>query len=174
MVQLNVGRRTASEKLQVPRIVTLPRENGDNTLAPNVLDRVEDTQLIVDHYVPLCRVNALNLGEFALLMDIDQHAVFESRPEPGALDLPRLEHRIAIGKDDRRAPLADVLDDIKRAGIKPVGKRIIDEPARHPQHPWIVHLFKPEPLQCTEIVRIAELLPQFFKNVPVKVAGFDT
>ena len=68
--------------------------------------------------------------------------------------------------------MADVLDDIKRACIKPVGKRIIDEPARHPQHPWIVHLFKPEPLQCTEIVRIAELLPQFFKNVPVKVAGF--
>src|ERR1700730_3669221 len=64
MVQLNVGRRTASEKLQVPRIVTLPRENGDNTLAPNLLDRVEDAQLIVDHYVPLCRIRALNVGKF--------------------------------------------------------------------------------------------------------------
>src|SRR6202023_2063636 len=105
MVQLNVGRRTAGHNLRVPRVVALSQKNGGDALAPNLLDRVEDPQLIVDRYVPLCRINALNLGKLPLLMDIDQHAVFESRPEPGALDLPGLEQRIAIGKDDRRAPL---------------------------------------------------------------------
>src|ERR1700730_8514552 len=62
-------------------------------------------------------------------MDIDQHAAVESRPEPGALDLPGLEYRVAIGEDDRGTPLPDVLDGIKRACIKPIGKRIIDKPA---------------------------------------------
>jgi hypothetical protein len=62
---------------------------------------------------------------------------------------------------------------MKRAGIKPVGKRIVDEPARHPQHPWVVHLFEPESFQCAEVVGIAELTPQLFENGPVKLTGID-
>jgi len=77
----------------------------------------------------LCRIKTLNLGEFPLLMNIDEHAVFKSRPEPGALDLTGLEYGVAVREDNRRTPLLDMAYGMKRAGIKPVSKRIIDEPA---------------------------------------------
>ncbi len=172
MVQLNVGRLTAGENLRVPRVVALLQENGGDAPAPDLFDRVEDAQLIIDHYIPLCWIKALHIGKFPLLVDINERAAVEGRPEPGALDLPGLEYRVAIGEDDRGTPLLDVLDGIKRACIETVGKRIIDEPARHPQHPWVVHLLKPESFQCTEVVGIAELTPQPFENVPVKLAGW--
>ena len=105
---MNVGWRIASENSRVPRVVALPWEHRGDALTPHLLHRVEDAQLIIDHDIPLCRIKTLNLGKFLLLMDIDEHAVFESRPEPGALDLPRLEHRIAIREDNRGTPLLDV------------------------------------------------------------------
>src|ERR1700730_2053359 len=64
MVQLNVGRLTAGENLRVPRVVALPHENGGDAPTPNLVDRVEDAQLIIDHYIPLCRINALHIGKF--------------------------------------------------------------------------------------------------------------
>ena len=54
--------------------------------------------------------------------------VFKSRPEPGALNLTGLEYGVAIGEDDCWPPLPNVLDGLKRTCIKPIGKRIIDEP----------------------------------------------
>ena len=129
MVQLDVGWLTTREKLRVPRVMALPREHCGDALAPHLLNRVEDAQLIIDHYITLCRIKTLNFGKFPLLMDIDEHAAVESRPEPGALDLPRLEHRIAIREDDRGTPSLEVLDSLKRTCIKPIGKRIVDEPA---------------------------------------------
>jgi hypothetical protein len=171
VVQLNIRGLTAREKFSVPRVVALPWEDSGDPLTPHLLDSIEDAQLIVDHYILLCRIKTLNLGEFFFLMDIDEHAVFEGRPESGAHNFSRLEHRIAVREDNRRTPLLDVAYGMKRAGIKPVSKRIVDEPARHPQHPWIVHLFEPESLQCAEVVRIAELPPQLFENVPVKFTG---
>src|SRR5262249_39304419 len=134
-------------------------------------DRIEDTQLIIDHDIALCRINALHLGKFKLLMDINEHVAGKGRPEPGAFDLARLEHRVAIGEDDRRTPLLNVFDGIERAWIKSLGKWIVDEPARHKQHPWIVHFLEPESFQCAEVIGIAELAPKLFENIPVKFAG---
>ena len=48
--QLNVGWLTAREKFSV---VALPREHSGDALAPHLLNRVEDAQLIIDHYIPL-------------------------------------------------------------------------------------------------------------------------
>src|ERR1700730_17007816 len=117
--------------MRVPRVVALPREHGGDALPPNLLDRVEDVQLIIDHYIPLCRIKTLDLGKFPLLVDIDEHAAVKGCPEPGALDLPGLEYCVAIGEDDRGTPLLNVLDGLKRTCIKPVGKRIVDKPAGH-------------------------------------------
>jgi hypothetical protein len=50
MVQLNVGWLTAREKFSVPCVVALPREHSRDALAPHLLNRVEDAQLIIDHY----------------------------------------------------------------------------------------------------------------------------
>ncbi len=111
------------------RVVALPWEHRGDALTPHLLHRVEDAQLIIDQDIPLCRIKTLNLGKFPLLMDIDEHVVFKGRPEPGALDLTGLEYGVAIGEDDRGTPLPNVLDGLKRACIKPIGKRIIDEPA---------------------------------------------
>jgi hypothetical protein len=36
----------------------------------DLLDSVEDAQLIVDHYIPLCRIKTLDLGKFPLGFDI--------------------------------------------------------------------------------------------------------
>ena len=74
--------------------------SGRCEIPPN---RVEDAQLIIDHYIPLPDKDA-DLGKFLLLMNIDEHAAFESRPEPGALNLPRLEDRIAIREDEHASP----------------------------------------------------------------------
>ena len=36
-----------------------------------------------------------------------------------------------------------------------------------------MHLFQPESFQSAEVVRITELAPQLFENIPVKLAGID-
>jgi hypothetical protein len=64
----------------------------------------------------------------------------------------------------------DVLHGVQRAGIKTVSERIIDQPARHPQHLRAMQRFDPVALQCAQVVDVSKLLPQFFKNVPVAVA----
>ena len=69
-----------------------------------------------------------------------------------------------------RAPLLGVLHRVQRARIKTVGERIIDQPARHPQHFRAMQRFDPVALQCAQVVDVSELVPQFFKNVPVAVA----
>jgi len=127
MIQLNVGWRIVRENLRIVRIVALPWEHRGDALTPHLLHCVEDAQFIIDHYIPLCRIKTLNLGKFLLLMDIDEHAVFKSAQSPERSTLRagiRRRHR----EDDRGTPLPNVLDGFKRTCIKPIGKRIIDEP----------------------------------------------
>src|SRR5262245_11996679 len=58
-------------------------------------------------------------------------------------------------------------DGIERPGIQPVRKRIVHEKRRHREHAWIERRLVPEPLQRAEVVRVAELCPQRFENLPV-------
>ena len=63
VVQLNVGWRTVRENLRVVRVVALPWEHRGDALTPHLLHRIEDSQLIIDHYIPLCRIKTLDLGK---------------------------------------------------------------------------------------------------------------
>jgi hypothetical protein len=125
---LNIRGLAVGENMRVSRVVTLLRQHGADALAPNTLDCVEDAQLVIDHHIPPCRIKALHVSKFLLLVNVDEHAAIESCPKPGTVDFPRLEHRIAIGQDDRGTPFLDVSDRIKRASIKPIAERIVDEP----------------------------------------------
>src|SRR5262245_19001838 len=60
---------------------------------------------------------------------------------------------------------------IQRTRIKAIGERVIDQPARHPQHLRTVQVLRPVALQRAEVIGISELAPQLFKNLPIPVAG---
>ena len=159
--------------MRVSRVVTLLGEHGLDALAPTVLNRIEDAQLVINHHIALCWIKALHISKLLFLVNINEHAAVERRPKTGAIDFSRLEYRIAIGQNDRWTPLLDMLDRAKGAFIDPIAERIVHEPARHQQNSRIVHLLEPESLQCAEIVGIAEFAPHFLKNFPVTVAVLD-
>src|SRR5262249_45218970 len=125
VVQLNIRGPTAGEKLWILRVVTLPWEHSRDALAPHFLDRIEDAQFVIDHHIPLSGIKALHIGKFLLLMDIDEDAAVESCPNPGPIDFPRLEPRVAIRQDDCRTPLLDMFDRIKRARVKAIAEGIV-------------------------------------------------
>src|SRR5262249_55516305 len=80
LIQLNVRRLVAGKTSSILRVMALHREHGGYALAPDLFDRIEDTPLIVDHDIALCRINALHFGKFKLLVDINEHAAVKGGP----------------------------------------------------------------------------------------------
>ena len=62
------------------RIVTLAREHRHQAIAPCVLHRREDAQLVVDHDVTACRIALCDGIEHLLLVDVDQHVPVDRFP----------------------------------------------------------------------------------------------
>lgn len=51
-----VGRRVSLDCLDVGRVVALPEKDGRDPAFPATLDRVEDTNLVVNDDVVVCRI----------------------------------------------------------------------------------------------------------------------
>jgi hypothetical protein len=64
-----------------------------------------------------------------------------------------------------------MLHGAQGARIQAVGKRVVDQPARHAQHLRAMHLFDSKPLKRTQVIDVSQFLSQFFKDCPVPVAS---
>src|SRR5579872_1914131 len=78
--KLDVGGRILGQGLRVEGIVTLFRENGRDFVAPDFLDRVEDTQFIVDQYVVIGGVEAFDIVQLAFLVNVNEDAAVHRSP----------------------------------------------------------------------------------------------
>ena len=71
-----------------------------------------------------------------------------------------------------------MLHRIERTSVQPVGKWIIGQPVHEAQNARIVHVFPAITIECTQIVRVAQLAAEFLEDLPVPVACgramFDT
>ena len=146
--------------------MTLLGKHGDHPVAPDFLHRRQDAKLVVDQHVALRRIEALDVVELLLLVDVDEDLAVERLPQAGPLDLARLENGVAVRQHHRPAPLPNVPDGVQRPGVKPVGERIVDQPARHQQETRIVQVLDPITLERAEIVGIAELAAQLLEDLP--------
>jgi len=88
----------------VVRVVSLAWKHRRHAVAPDLLYHREDAQLVIYHDIVPGRIARRDRIEHLFFMDVDQHPAFHRRPEPGALDLARLEHHVAIRQNDRQSP----------------------------------------------------------------------
>src|SRR5579872_7071288 len=114
---------------------------------------------------------ARDIRQFRLLMDIDQHIPVKRVPKAGARDLPRLEDRVAVRKDDCGSPLPDMFDSVDGAWIEEIRERIVQEPIGQAQDRRLVRILQSIALQGAEIVGIAELAAQGLEMGPVARFG---
>src|SRR6266849_10937373 len=118
----DVGRWVGGERLRVTRVVPLPRQHGGDATRPHLLHCRQDPQLVVDQHVMVGRVALLDVVELAFLVYIDQDVPVHGLVQPRALELARLEDRVAVGQDDRGSPGTETLQHIERVRIEAVRK----------------------------------------------------
>jgi len=82
--------------LGVERVVTLAGKNGRQARPPDLLDRGQDAQLVVDQDIAPSRVSYLDVRRFLLLMDVNQHAACDRFKQSGTFDLARLKDHVAV------------------------------------------------------------------------------
>src|SRR5207245_9229330 len=83
------------------------------------------------------------------------------------LDLPRLKDDVAVRQDDGRAAAAQVGDHVERAGIEPIGKRIVQQEERDAKELRVARPFDAISLQRAEVVGVAEPAAKLFEQIPV-------
>src|SRR6185369_5394176 len=88
-----------------------------------------------------------------------------------ALYLARLKHHVAIRHDDWKPDLTQPRDDFERAGIQPLGERVVQHIRCHMKEPRIAVVDDAETLQRAEIVRVSELAAQRLVERPVAIAS---
>ena len=147
--------------------MALAREDGRQTLAPDFLKGGENADLVVDEDIVPGRVAQLDVLELLLLVDVDQHAAVDSVVQPGALDLARLEHHVAVAEDHGRPPCGQPLDDVERAWIEAVRERVVQQERREHEHVGIARVLDPVALQRAQVVGVAELGAQRLEDRPV-------
>src|SRR5581483_2608133 len=135
--------------------------------SPRLLHRRQHADLVVDEHVVLGGIASLDVVELQLLVDVDQHAAFDRVEETRALDLPRLEHDVAVRKDDRRPEAVQALEHVERLRIEPVRKRIVDQERRHGEEVWIARIGRAVALECSQVVRVPELAAKLLEELPV-------
>jgi hypothetical protein len=95
-VQLDLAMRILGQDLGIGRVMSLTRKHRGDARPPDLLHGIQDTQLVVDHHVVFRGIQPLDVVQFLLLVDIDQHVPVEGPPQPRALHLARLKHRVAV------------------------------------------------------------------------------
>src|SRR4029079_19201804 len=90
------------------------------------------------------------------------------------LDLARLEYDIAIAQQNWQPDAAQMLKDFERAGIQPLGERILEQIRCEWRQACIAVVLNAKALQGTEIVDIAELGAKRFIDAPIAIAPLDT
>ena len=84
-------------------VVALADEDGGDPRPPGLLDRGQDTELVVHQHVVLRGEAGRHVVQLPLLVDVDQDPVLDRGAQSRALDLAGLEHHVAVGEDHSRA-----------------------------------------------------------------------
>src|SRR5262249_41124446 len=122
-----VGSRVPADLVSVVCVVPLFGENGGETLSPDLLDRCQDPEFVVDEHIMISRITLLHVVELVFFVHVNQNFAIEGIPQSGSLDLAGLKHDISVGKDHRGSPFLDVLDRIKRVWKQTIGERITNQ-----------------------------------------------
>ena len=157
----------AATSVGIVRVMSLSNEHGRQPVAPDRLHRREDVDLVVHHDVSPRRVVFFDLVEHAFLVDVDEHLALDRAPQTGALHFARLKDDVAVREDDDRSAQAQVTDGVERARVHAVGKRVVEQIERDPEHARLAWMLDAVPLQRAEIVRVAELGPELLEDLPV-------
>src|SRR5437899_13059632 len=67
MVELKVAMRILGQDLRIDGVVALARKHGGDPVTPDLLHRVEDAQLVIDHDVMPGWIQPLDVVQFLLL-----------------------------------------------------------------------------------------------------------
>src|SRR5207244_2264113 len=137
---------------------------------PNFLYLSENSRLVVHQNVVARGVALLDITELLLLVDVYQHISLDGLGDAGALDLARLENDVAVGQDNRPRPAAELLENVERSRVQPIGERVIHQIRGHRQQMdvlWVLHAIA---LQGAEIVAIAQIIEQLLEDRPIAVA----
>ena len=151
--------------------MTLPRENRRHLAAPGLLDRCKNSEFVIHQHIVISWISTLHILERFLLVNIDQHVPFDGFKNTGALNLARLKYHVAVGQNDRPAPLPESFQHVERSGIKAVGERVIDEEVGRRDQMRFVRVFDSEALQSAEVIAITKLVEEFLLNRPELVTA---
>ena len=105
---------------------SLPHEDGGHAVFPVVLGGGEDSRFVVEKEIVARGEVAFDVSQVLLLVDIDQHVPLDRVIESRSLDLPRLEHHVAVGNDGHNAALFEKGDDVQSLGEQSLGERIVE------------------------------------------------
>src|SRR5271166_1068821 len=166
----DVSRRIGFKHPCVGRVMSLPRKDGRHLVAPDGLHRGQNAQLVVDQHVATGGIEPLDRVKLLLLVNEDENLAVERAPQTRSLDLARLEDGVAVGQDHDAAPLAHVADRLQRAGIEPLGERIVDQPVRQPEQARFVRDLAAVALERAEIVGVAQGGEPLLEDRPIPVA----
>src|SRR5580704_15014652 len=95
----------------------LPGEHSGHAVTPRGLDRSQNPRLVVYEDIMGGGIAALDVVEFRLLVDIDQHMAVDRREDPRAFHLARLEDDVAVGQDDCPSPAAQSFENVDRSRV---------------------------------------------------------
>jgi len=167
-----IGGRVTSQRPGIGRVVALAHEHRRHSIRPDMLDRRQQPQLVVDHDVVLRRVPPLHIREHVFLVDVNQDRAIDSAPDPGLRDLSRLKDGVTVRQDGDSPARAEPGDGLECAGIEAVFERVVDQEQRHLHQARLVGVLDSIPLERAEVVRIAKLGPQGLEDLPVPFLGF--
>ena len=96
------------------RIVTLFHKDGSDAFAPDVLNRRQNPNFIVDQNVVVRRISLCDILKFQFFMDIDQDGSRKSIIQSGPPNLMRLKDDVSIGENYRHCVLLNAFDYFER------------------------------------------------------------
>jgi hypothetical protein len=120
----HISRRKGANHFRIVSVASLPGEHGRHVLPPELLDRRQDPQLVVNKDVMLGWEAPLDVIKGLVL---DQHSTIHRVGETGALYFVRLEDDVAVGQDDGRA---DALRPCLQLTRVPLGSKCCARPFR--------------------------------------------
>jgi len=169
--QGEIRARVGGGDARIERVMALARKDRRDACTPRALHRRQDAQLVIHHHVVRSRVTLLHGGQHFLLVQVDEHAPLHGIPQSGALHLAWLEHHVAVGEDHSDAKTATALQRRQRARVQSLRERIVEQEERDLQQLRLIEIFEPIALQRAQIIRVAELCPQFLEDHPVALAA---
>src|SRR5213596_2976010 len=152
-------------------ILALPGKYRGHTRPPGLLNRGQDTQLVVHQDVVFRWVKPLDVIQRLFFVNVDKHVAVYGFEDARAFDLAWLEHHVAIREDYRLPPRAEPLKHVERSGIETIGERVVHQEGRHGQQVNILRVLDPVTLQGAEIIAVAQLSKELFEDRPVSVAA---